>query len=348
MSSTPRRLCRIVAGVFVLTALLLPSAVRAQKGQWTPISDGVIAQLQKDGKKIGYPGLTAGVATDPATGDVYMVVCDQGLWKSTDAGHTFSRADGGSIGGRCETGFALNFDPAGKRLACFMIYGACASTPDAGATWLRWKTNHLDFGAVDWEATGNTYLATRHESGGILCLSTDAGQTWKNLGKQGADKKIVKEDREYKMLGLFDADALLASRGDGILRSTDGGASWTKVSDAKLTGSVMRVRKGVGYWMSDKGVLTSHDKGATWALTWPMNAVFGPWFGTDDRQIAVVGKEGILQSADGGATWKVVAPLPPEFTVKLVGPNYAWDAARNIFYASSMGKPTYRFECPAP
>src|SRR4051812_26823141 len=54
----------------------------AQKGQWVAISDGVIAQLQKEGKKIGYPGLTAGVTCDPSTGDVYMVVCDQGLWRS--------------------------------------------------------------------------------------------------------------------------------------------------------------------------------------------------------------------------------------------------------------------------
>jgi hypothetical protein len=38
------------------------------KGQWVAISDGVIAQLERDGKKIGYPGLTAGIAVDPAGG----------------------------------------------------------------------------------------------------------------------------------------------------------------------------------------------------------------------------------------------------------------------------------------
>jgi len=132
-----------------------------------------------------------------------MVVCDQGLWKSTDAGKTFARVDGGKIGGRCETGYALDFDAGGKRLACFMIYGPCASTADAGATWLPWKTNHLDFGAVDWEGTGEQILATRHESGGVLCLSTDGGKSWQDLGRAGPDKKIVKEDREFKALGMF-------------------------------------------------------------------------------------------------------------------------------------------------
>jgi photosystem II stability/assembly factor-like uncharacterized protein len=143
---------------------------------------------------------------------------------------------------------------------------------------------------------------------------------------------------------MFSAGALLASRGDGILRSTDGGQTWSKVADAKLTAPVMRIQKGVGYWMSDKGILASKDKGVTWSLAWPMKAVFGPYFGKEDGHVIVVGKEGFSESTDGGATWKVVAPLPPMFNVALVGPNYAWDPVHDVFYASSMGKPTYKFE----
>ena len=120
-------------GWVVLFICLITPVVRAQKGQWVAISEGVTSQLEKEGKKIGYPGLTAGITVDPGNGDVYMVVCDQGLWKSTDRGQSFARIDKNTIGGRCETGFALNFDPAGKRLACFMIYGACARTEDSGA-----------------------------------------------------------------------------------------------------------------------------------------------------------------------------------------------------------------------
>ena len=316
----------------------------ARKGRWVVISESVTSQLEKEGKKIGYPGLTAGIAVDPSNGDVFMVVCDQGIWKSSDGGKSFSRADKGAVGGRCETGFALNFDPAGKRLACFMVYGSCADTADAGATWNAWKTNHLDFGAVDWEKTGKALLSLRHESGGVLCLSTDGGQTWKDLGRRGADKKVVKQDREYKMLGMFDAGALLASRGDGILRSTDGGETWAKVSDAKPVAPVMSVHKGVGYWLTDKGILASKDKGATWSVAWPVKASFGTWFGKDDKRMMVVGQDGFSESTDGGGTWKVVAPLPPGIGVGPVGPNYAWDAAGDVLYASSMGKPAYRFE----
>src|SRR3954467_10288634 len=107
-----------------LALCLVLSAARADdNGKWVPISESVTSKV-----KPGYPGKgTAGVAVDPSSGDVYMVVSDQGMWKSTDKGETFARTDGKAVGGRCETGWALNFDPAGKRLACFMIYGSCAS-----------------------------------------------------------------------------------------------------------------------------------------------------------------------------------------------------------------------------
>ena len=43
-------------------------------------------------------------------------------------------------------------------------------------------------------------------------------------------------------------------------------------------------------------------------------------------------------------TWKVVAPLPAGFTTNRVGPNFAWDAKADIFYASTMTKPAFKFE----
>src|SRR5436305_14388459 len=103
--------------VLSLCVVLLPLAgVRADdkdKGKWVPISEGITAKF-----KAGPFAKTAGVTVDPTNGDVYMVVSDQGMWKSTDKGETFDRVDHKTIGGRCETGFALNFDPAGKPPAC--------------------------------------------------------------------------------------------------------------------------------------------------------------------------------------------------------------------------------------
>jgi photosystem II stability/assembly factor-like uncharacterized protein len=310
-------------------ALLFPLAARAadEKGKWVPISAGVLEKV-----KPGYPGKTAGVAVDPATGDVYMVIPDQGIWKSTDKGETFERVDGKAIGGRCETGFALNFDPAGKRLACFMIYGSCATTEDGGKTWTAWKTNHLDFGAVDWSATGKCYLAIRHEKNGTLTFSTDAGKTWTDL------------DTKFVRVGLFDDKIMVCGKAKGLIRSEDGGKTWSDVSDVTPPGYVMTVHDGVGYWPTEKGLLVSKDKGKTWAIQGAaVSAVHGPLFGKKADHMIVVGKDGFHETTDGGKEWKKVAALPEGFKAGGVGPNYAWDATHDIFYASSMGKDTLRY-----
>ena len=216
------------------------------KGKWVSVSAGVVAQIEAAGKKIGWPGLTSGVGVDRTTGDVYMVVCDNGLWKSTDHGQNFSRVDGQNISGRCETGFGLDLDPAGKRVACFTVYGNSALSSDAGQTWQRSSTGHLDCIAVDW--AGLNLLSIRHESSGVAILSPDGGKTWQTLGKG------------FNAVGLFDGKTLVATKDAGILRSTDGGQTWTTASDLKPTGKAMRVFHEAGYWIGGQGVLVSRDR----------------------------------------------------------------------------------------
>jgi photosystem II stability/assembly factor-like uncharacterized protein len=272
---------------------------------------------------------------DRANGSVFLVVNDQGLWKSTDHGATFTRCDNKTIGGRCETGWALQADPAGKRLACFMIYGDSAITTDSGATWTKFKTSHLDFGSVDWADTGKRFLALRHEKAGMLTTSDDAGATWKDL------------ETGFSGCGVLDHTTFVATKEKepGIFRSTDAGASWTKVSDQKPFAGVPVVFKGAAYWPAGKSILVSRDLGATWAeLGAPVDATHGPYFGVDEMKAVIVGKSGFRETSDGGKTWKLLFPLPAGFTANRLGSNYAWDFKTDIFYASTMTKPAFKLE----
>jgi len=311
----------------LLLVVFASGSQAAEKEVWEPISAEVLSKV-----KPGYPGKTAGVTVDPATGDVFMCIPDQGLWKSTDHGDTFVRADKGEIGGRCETGFALNFDPAGKRLMCFMIYGSSGWTDDGGKTWHASKVSHLDFGAVDWHASGKCFLSIVHEKGGQLTLSTDAGASWKDL------------DKGFTHVGIVSERILLGSRGKGIVRSEDGGKSWTSVSETTPAASVMKVRDKVCYWPSEKGLLTSKDEGKTWSVPGQAQpGVVGPLCGKSAEHMIVVAKDGLHETKNGGESWKLIAKLPDGFSVGGVGPNYAWDPEADIFYASSMGKDTFRY-----
>ena len=308
------------------------------KGQWVPIYEG-----------------TGGVTVDRTNGGVYIVVTGkeifkekgQGVWKSTDQGATFSRVDGEVISGRCETGYGLCQDPNGKRLYCFMLDGSSGCTLDEGKTWekLGQVNRGWDFAAVDWSVEKpQVIFGSEHESGGKYHLSIDGGKSWRKLGES------PKDARGTFGVGVVDANTLLRWCGStgGIERSLDAGTTWTKVSEENPAGHVMVVFKGVCYWVGEKGLLVSKDKGATWSVQGkPVAAAWGPYFGKDEKQIVVAGKGGLQETLDGGETWSLVAPLPEPFK-NPPGPgwylNLAFDPVNNAFYASWMGKATYRYK----
>ena len=314
-----------------LTFVLAFSTFAAIAAEWVNISDPVTAPFPKPGTY----GPTAGVAVDRVSGDVFMIASDYGIWKSSDHGKTFARVDDKTIGGRCETGWALQFDPAGKRMFCFMIYGSSAMTSDGGKSWAKSKVSHLDYGGVDWADSGKRLLALRHESGGVLTTSDDGGATWTDL------------EKGFNNCGVFDRKTFVATKAKekGIFRSTDTGATWTQVSTNTPSAAVPVVFKGSGYWATGKGLIVSADNGATWTnLNAPTDTSFGPYFGKDEKHFVVVGKSGFHETKDGGKTWQLAAPLPAGFTAGRVGPNYAWDSKADIFYASTMSKPAFKWQ----
>src|SRR6266850_1196540 len=212
--------------IWALFFALSATFVEAQQpaANWLNISDPIVKQLTDSGKKIAWPGQTAGVAVDSANGDVYMIIPDQGIWKSSDRGATFSRADKGEIGGRCETGYSINVDPAGGgRLACFMLDGKCAMTLDGGKTWQPFKGvgRNWDFAAVDWsQPDPKAIFAARHESGGEMYTSNDGGKSWKQIGK----------DPKFFAVGIFDEKTFLRTKGEGFFATTEGGRIGKKFS----------------------------------------------------------------------------------------------------------------------
>ena len=127
-----------------------------------------IAQLQKEGKKIGYPGLTAGVTCDPATGDVYMVVCDQGLWLSGDGGKTFaSFALPSTMSGRRPFIAAVDPRNADTVYVRFDVQGTSplAVTHDGGKSFVRPLTTTVSLAGFALSPDGKTVIASNAYDG---------------------------------------------------------------------------------------------------------------------------------------------------------------------------------------
>lgn len=312
---------------------------------WVEVSMPVLKKLEQENRKISWPGKTAGVAVDPATGHVFMIVPGQGIWKSQDQGSTFNRIDQGQVGGRCETSYSLQFDPSGKRLACFMLDGKCGITVDGGKTWASFTDlgRNWDYAAVDWSSHPvKNIIGARHETGGEVFLSHDAGKTW---GKLFADPEFEKTGG----LGIFGAKTLVYTmKGRGIQRSINSGKTWTQISDLEPWGRVVRIRNGTAYWLTRKGLLVSKDKGATWTRKGAtVEASIGPLFNLkDEEHMAVAGLKGIFETRDEGASWTFVAKLPAKFDLPKPGwfSNLDWDPERGLYYSSRMGMATFKLK----
>lgn len=334
----------LTAGILFLTLLQMARAGDTDTG-WVNISDSLVMAVTNGGTAIPWPGDTSGVAVDCASGTLYLDVCNVGLWQSTDHGNTFHRVADGQISGRSEFGYSLNCDPRGRRMACFLLDGKCGMTLDGGQTWQQFAPmgRNWDYGAVDWsDANPRWIFAGRHESGGEMYVSDNAGVSWHFIGKHP----------EFTSVGIFDGGTMVAGTDSGIMRSTDGGETWRKISKFHPVGRVAVYFHGKTWWLTREGLITSRDKGEIWQRvgTSPSpNAGWGPLFGKDARHIIVADFDGILQSNNGGKTWKRIAPMPPfegGLVPKLPGEflSIAWDPNGDIVYASRMGSAAYRLD----
>ena len=110
--------------------------------------------------------------------------------------------------------------------------------------------------------------------------------------------------------------------------------------------------RGVHYLGSENGLLVSRDQGATWSERGNVSIWLGPFFGRDEKELAVFGKAGVFLSKDAGATWTKAADLPPRGKDFAFSPNWfgcgAWDPVHGMLYASAMGNPVFRITCQLP
>jgi hypothetical protein len=220
----PRILVRGLMLGFTLFALSFPGSAPAAD-TWTDISSPLLARLTNSGVKLGWPGGCSGVAVDRLTGAVTIKVVGCGLWRSSDQGKSWVRIDQDCVSGRDETGWATSVDQnAPARMASFSLDGSAGWTPD-GRGWKRFTSlgRNWDYGSVDWAApVPQTIIAAKHETNppGEVYVTADGGMSWKKLAIHLGENR----DR-ISMVGALGAATFVYCKGEGIHRSTDGGAT---------------------------------------------------------------------------------------------------------------------------
>lgn len=191
------------------------------------------------------------------------------------------------------------------------------------------RVNNVGYSSSD---PGTYYLAA---AGGGFWKSTDYGSSWTCLSDGWRNSEVTSlqvhpTDGNIVYVGTGDFDGGWSRYGYGIMKTTDGGATWTNLGSAEMSGySIRKIRidpenpnillatTGRGASTFQGKVWRSTDAGATWNAVIGTNAdwsdlVYSNRFENGGRFYYAVGHSGsggqLWRSGDRGATWIKLSP----------------------------------------
>jgi photosystem II stability/assembly factor-like uncharacterized protein len=250
------------------------------------------------------------VETDPSSSTVVYAGTNRGVYKSTDAGAHWAAATSG-LGSRPVR--ALAVDPRNPRnVYAGTDVGVFAST-DAGASWLPASTGLTDRRvldlALDPADPATLWAGTRQG----LFESDDRGQSWHPVaGLQETVGVLAVAPSAPEVLYAGSGEVAEVRSGPGVFKSSDGGATWTVLSQGMTASEVTSMASaGVAgaLWAgtAGQGVFRTDDGGASWrpasdGLT--ERLVLSLAADPSDLQVLYAGTaRGIFKTTDGGASW---------------------------------------------
>jgi photosystem II stability/assembly factor-like uncharacterized protein len=283
------------------------------EGEWTEVTSN-LAGLETE------CGAIQSVFSKPSADMLIAGVARRGLWVSVDGGDSWQ-----VLGTAPNSAEILNrptevvFDPDQDDVfwESGMYSGpAVFRTDDNGASFVALgDVIHFDSLAVDFTDPGRqTLLGEMHEDSSVF-LSTNGGQSWTEISQS-----MPGNAGEYCFNPMIlDADTfILGCNGStdtspGILRSDDGGSSWSLVMHEPMTAAGLQTSDGTLYWVGEAGNLFRSEDGEDWREVTPpytLNTAVYP-IELPGGALAAVNELNIVVSTDEGATWRRASAAMP-------------------------------------
>jgi photosystem II stability/assembly factor-like uncharacterized protein len=226
-----------------------------------------------------------------------------GLYRSTDLGDTWQRVLIGD--GMLSVATSL----VGPDRQLTVIVGTEADgilrSEDAGRTWIGANAGLLDLTAISL-AVSPSFASDRTAFAGTasgLYRTRNGARSWRSV-ETGLEEVAV---QCLLVSPAFAEDHLVlaGTEGDGLLRSVDGGSSWTSAPTLNAGGvTALACANETFLAATEHGVMRSGDGGQTW------QSLDG---GLDEPTLSLaldgacllagLHRRGVLRSLDGGATW---------------------------------------------
>ena len=266
-----------------------------------------------------------------------------GVYRSDDAGTTWTPA-GGELGRRSVRSVSASPWNADLVFAVAASDSALWSSSSGGATWTKVAgIDEVTALAFAPDVPG-TLLAGSER--GALHLSTDSGATWSPVDTGG---DVAGPVRALAVSPAYSEDRTwFVGTEDGVLRTTDGGGSFTRFTDGLDDPSTMALAVSPRYgadrtlWVSTytDGVYESRDGGERWEaasdgltrndqadlLDRNHFAVLRATASGRATTLFLAGFDGLFRSRDGGAAWEELETQPATIIMGVaVSPDYAAD-----------------------
>lgn len=270
-------------------------------------------------------GISLGVVAPDGT-RLIVGMPDRGLWASDDGGKRWTQLGKDQAALAKGRPHQLIFDPADPAkwwLGSRGPGGGLFTSADGGTTVTR-LTNLEAIGGIGIDFSDpkrKTVIACQYDKDHGVQRSVNGGTIFTHLAVKPGDKeKLLPIDHVL----VLDAKTLVAATGEpdletkkgkdrepGILRSEDGGATWTNVGKQSAAAPPLQLANGQILWPYglDDGLLRSFDKGRTWLpldapiKSCPCEMPKGWLLGVGERQLYV--------STNNGKLWEALgAPLP--------------------------------------
>jgi photosystem II stability/assembly factor-like uncharacterized protein len=313
---------------------------------------GVYVTQRADWERTGGPlgGLGYDVRIDPENKAIMFVTDNpSGVNKSVNGGETWTQANAGIT---TRTGsssdeipiFSLTIDPNDPDILWTGTQTARGifKSLDCGDTWMK-----MDDGVVeDNEITirgfavkpgdsDTVFAAVEIDVGlfgvefarqkGKIYKTTDGGENWRCVWEGGSLARVVifdpaDPDILYASTGIFDREAYNGT-GEGVLKSTDGGETWTNINNGlnnlfvgflemhPTDNNTLVCAAGNNIYNNDIGIYITRDGGENWTRILeaetldPLTVVT---YSSSDPNVLYAGSpHAFYRSDDGGVKWKL-------------------------------------------
>jgi photosystem II stability/assembly factor-like uncharacterized protein len=270
-----------------------------------------------------------------ADGASLVIAGGSGVYASSNYGATWVS---NNISATCAASSA-----DGSALVVGASSGGIYASTDHGATWTRQSSLAYGFfhdpASVALSADGKKLVALLLT--GPVFVSTNLGATW------ATNSPIT------NWTGIAcsaDGNKLVATAGDAVWRSTDGGSTWTSFHPGYSAGDWQAVAMSADGTKvavaahSVHAIYTSLDSGATWSSNY-INGQYWNAIATsaDGMKLAAASSQGIYTSTNSGVGWvKDTAPFLNWFSVAASadGNRFAAITPRNLCTSYSTPNPT--------